>query len=185
MPLKQAAFNFDFEPEENIPAQKETAVPSPRRTEPVRDLTSPAAPPAVRDALQEMKKSTRGRMKLSDMDADTVLQEIPDDETLAQKSYYSIGEVSTMFQVNQSLLRFWETEFSILKPKKNGKGDRFYRPEDIRNLKMIYHLLRERKYTIDGAREFMKNSKHAERKFELINSLKSLKNFLTELKANL
>lgn len=151
----------------------------------MRDLTSPAAPPAVRDALQEMKKSTRGRMKLSDMDADNVLQEIPDDETLAQKSYYSIGEVSTMFQVNQSLLRFWETEFSILKPKKNGKGDRFYRPEDIRNLKMIYHLLRERKYTIDGAREFMKNSKHAERKFELINSLKSLKNFLTELKANL
>lgn len=185
MALKQASFNFDFEPEsEPTPVPKQVA-PAKITEEPVRDLTTPSAPPAVRDAIQELKKSTRGRIKISDMDAASVLSGIPNDETLNQKSYYSIGEVSAMFQVNPSLLRFWETEFNVLKPKKNGKGDRFYRPDDIRNLKMIYHLLRERKYTIDGAREFMKNSKHAERKFELIHSLKSLKNFLNELKANL
>lgn len=179
MPLKQAAFNFDFEPE----APK----PQPAVAEPVRvDNEVREVPPVVsRAPRQEIKKGTRGRMRLADMDADSVLSKLPDDETLAQKSYYPIGEVSQMFEVNPSLLRFWETEFPILKPKKNGKGDRFYRPEDIRNLKMIYHLLRERKYTIDGAREFMKNSKHAERKFELIHSLKALKNFLNELKANL
>ena len=57
-----------------------------------------------------------------------------------------------MFKVNISLVRFWENEFDILKPKKNGKGDRLFRPEDVKNLNLIYHLLREKKYTIDGAK---------------------------------
>ncbi|RYG43123.1 MAG: MerR family transcriptional regulator, partial [Chitinophagaceae bacterium] len=73
--------------------------------------------------------------------------EVPEDAILFEKSYYSIGAVSEMFKVNPSLLRFWESEFSILKPKKNGKGDRFFRPQDVKNLQLIYHLLRERKYT--------------------------------------
>jgi DNA-binding transcriptional MerR regulator len=90
-----------------------------------------------------------------------------------------------MFKVNHSLIRFWENEFDILKPKKNGKGDRFFRPEDVKNLKLIYHLLRERKYTIEGAKEFLKNNKYAEKKFEIIESLKNLRGFLFELKAGL
>jgi DNA-binding transcriptional MerR regulator len=90
-----------------------------------------------------------------------------------------------MFKVNHSLIRFWENEFDILKPKKNGKGDRLFRPEDIKNLKIIYSLLRERKFTIDGAKEFLKKSKNADKKHEMITQLKNLKSFLHELKTGL
>jgi DNA-binding transcriptional MerR regulator len=131
------------------------------------------------------RKSTRGRMKLSDMDVMVDLVEVPDDVVLFQKNYYSIGEVSGMFKVNISLIRFWENEFDILKPKKNGKGDRLFRPQDVKNLQLIYHLLREKKYTIDGAKVFLKRNKKAEETFELIDSLKKTKAFLLDLKANL
>ena len=90
-----------------------------------------------------------------------------------------------MFKVNQSLIRYWENEFDILKPKKNSKGDRYFRPEDVKNLKLIYQLLRERKYTIEGAKEFLKKNKNAELKFAMVESLKNLKSFLNELKASL
>jgi DNA-binding transcriptional MerR regulator len=90
-----------------------------------------------------------------------------------------------MFKVNQSLLRFWENEFDVLKPKKNGKGDRLFRPQDVKNLKLIYSLIRERKYTIEGAKDFIKNSKKLDEKTELIENMKKLKGFLLELKANL
>ena len=72
-----------------------------------------------------------------------------------------------------------------MKPKKNGKGDRLFRPEDIKNLQLIYHLLREKKYTIDGAKDFLKKNRKAEETFELIDSLKKTKIFLLDLKANL
>ena len=111
-----------------------------------------------------------------------ILIEIPDDEILFQKQYYSIGDVATMFNENASLIRYWENEFDILKPKKNKKGDRFFRPEDVKNLKLIYHLLRERKYTIEGAKEFLKNNKTAGEKFEMIEALQRIKLFLLELK---
>src|SRR5882757_7210642 len=119
------------------------------------------------------------------MDAGVDLIEVPEDDVLFEKMYYSIGTVADMFKVNQSLVRFWENEFDVLKPKKNGKGDRLFRPEDVKNLKLIYHLLRERKYTIEGAKEFIKNNKKAEEKFAMIESLKRTKAFLNELKANL
>ncbi|WP_462221791.1 MerR family transcriptional regulator [Ferruginibacter sp.] len=131
------------------------------------------------------KKQTRGRMSLKDMDAGVDLIEVPEDEVLFEKMYYPIGTVAAMFKVNQSLIRFWENEFDVLKPKKNGKGDRLFRPEDVKNLKLIYHLLRERKYTIEGAKDFIKNNKKADEKFAMIESLKKLKGFLNELKANL
>ncbi len=131
------------------------------------------------------KKSTRGRMKLSDMDILVDLVDVPADEVLFQKRYYNIGAVSDMFKVNISLIRFWENEFDILKPKKNGKGDRLFRPEDIKNLQLIYHLLREKKYTIDGAKDFLKKNKKAEDSFAVIDSLKKIKSFLLELKSNL
>ena len=131
------------------------------------------------------KKQTRGRMSLKDIDAGADLIEVPDDDVLFEKLYYPIGIVADMFKVNQSLIRFWENEFDVLKPKKNGKGDRLFRPEDVKNLKLIYHLLRERKYTIEGAKDFLKNNKKADEKFAMIESLKKLKFFLNELKANL
>jgi DNA-binding transcriptional MerR regulator len=130
-------------------------------------------------------KSKRGRKSLKEMSDHADLVEIPDDEVLFQKQYYAIGDVAAMFRENTSLIRYWENEFSILKPKKNKKGDRFFRPEDIKNLKMIYHLLRERKYTIDGAKEFLKNNKAAGEKHEMIESLQKVKLFLLELKNNL
>ena len=129
-------------------------------------------------------KSTRGRKNLKDIvDTDTI--SIPEDEVLFKKSYYSIGDVATMFNENASLIRYWENEFDILKPKKNSKGDRFFRPEDVKNLKLIHHLLRQRKYTIEGAKEFLKGNKTAAEKFEMIRSLQKLKSFLNELKASL
>ena len=90
-----------------------------------------------------------------------------------------------MFRENQSLIRYWETEFDILQPRKNRKGDRFFRPIDIKNLVMIYDLLRRRKFTIDGAKDYLKKNKKAEEKFAMIQSLEKMKAFLLELKANL
>ena len=124
-------------------------------------------------------------MSLKEADTGVDLIEVPEDEILFQKKYYAIGVVSDMFKVNQSLIRFWENEFDILKPRKNGKGDRLFRPEDIKNLKLIYHLLRERKYTMEGAKEYLKQNKKAEEKFALIESLQKLTGFLNELKADL
>jgi len=135
---------------------------------------------------QQIKpKSTRGRKSLKEYNIEPDVITVPDDEILFQKQYYSIGDVAAMFKENTSLKRYWENEFSILKPKKNKKGDRFFRPEDVKNLKMIYHLLRERKYTIEGAKEFIKNNKAAGEKHEMIESLEKIKSFLVELKNNL
>jgi DNA-binding transcriptional MerR regulator len=138
----------------------------------------PASTPAV-------LAGKRGRRSLKDIDPDADLIRIPEDEILFQKQYYSIGEVAVMFRVNQSLVRYWETEFDILKPKKNRKGDRFFRPVDVKNLVLIYDLLRKRKFTIEGAKDYLKKNKNAAGKFAVIKSLESLKAFLLELKENL
>lgn len=146
----------------------------------------PKASRSAQSVKEQIKpKSTRGRKSLKDYNSDPDLITVPEDEILFQKQYYSIGDVAAMFKENTSLIRYWENEFSILKPKKNKKGDRFFRPEDIKNLKMIYHLLRERKYTIEGAKEFLKNNKTAGEKHEMIESLEKIKLFLLELKNNL
>ena len=75
------------------------------------------------------------------------------------KLYYSIGEVATMFKVNNSLIRFWEKEFSIIKPKKNKKGNRYFTPKDIENFKIIFHLVKERGYTLEGAKKKLRENK--------------------------
>jgi DNA-binding transcriptional MerR regulator len=129
--------------------------------------------------------SRRGRKSLKEPGAQGLPLLVPDDETLFKKQYYSIGEVALMFRENQSLIRYWETEFDILQPRKNRKGDRFFRPVDIKNLVMIHDLLRRRKFTIEGAREFLRRNRNAQEKFEMIRSLERLKAFLLELKANL
>jgi DNA-binding transcriptional MerR regulator len=78
---------------------------------------------------------------------------------LPEKRYYSIGELAKAFQVNTSLLRFWEGEFDILKPKKNAKGNRMFTPEDLKNLQIIYHLVKERGFTLEGAKLHLKENK--------------------------
>lgn len=102
------------------------------------------------------------------------------------KLYYSIGEVAAMFNVNASLIRFWEKEFDIIKPKKNNKGNRLFTVQDIDNLKIIYHLVKERGFTLDGAKNKLKNNrKETIENVELITSLEKIKKFLLELKEEL
>ena len=133
------------------------------------------------------KKSagSRGRRSVKENSIAAEMIELPDDEELFKKQYYSMGEVTAMFNENHSLIRYWESEFDILKPRKNGKGDRFFRPIDVKNLYLIYDLLRRRKFTIEGAREYLKNDKSAEEKFAAVQSLQKIKGFFLELKANL
>ena len=169
----QIAFDFDDLPQQP-PLPPKIAV---KKKEAVIILPTAVTTPKI--------KSTRGRKSLKEMSAGVDLLDIPADDILFQKSYYSIGKVAAMFKVNQSLLRLWENEFDVLKPKKNGKGDRFFRPEDIKNIQLIYHLMRERKYTMEGAKDFIKNNKKADEKFAMIESLKRIKSFLRELKENL
>jgi len=130
-------------------------------------------------------KSNRGRKSLKSFALAADLVNIPEDDILFQKQYYSIGEVSEMFQVNASLLRFWESEFDIIQPRKNRKGDRHFRPVDIKNLQLIYDLLRRRKLTIEGAKDFIKRNSKAKERFETIQNLQKIRSFLAELKGSL
>jgi DNA-binding transcriptional MerR regulator len=131
------------------------------------------------------KPGKRGRRSLKDIASRVDLIQVPEDEELFKKQYYSIGEVAAMFREKQSLIRYWETEFDILQPRKNRKGDRYFRPIDVKNLVLIYDLLRRRKFTIDGARDFLKKNKKAEDRFSLIQSLQKIRGFLVELRSNL
>lgn len=99
------------------------------------------------------------------------------------KIFYSMGEVAEMLDVNHSLLRFWEQKFDILKPRKNKKGNRMFSPEDVRNLKVIYHLVKERGMTLSGAQKYMKASrKQIERDMELAERLQSIRSLLAEVR---
>ena len=170
----------DRQPSEEIsPVQEIVQEPAPETV--TKEITVTATPAGT----AETKKGSRGRKSIREMSMEASRVEIPADEQLFSKQYYGIGEVAAMFRVNASLLRFWEAEFDILKPRKNKKGDRFFRPEDIKNLQMIHHLLRERKYTIEGARDFLKKSGRRKEQFEAIESLKKIRAFLLELKAGL
>jgi DNA-binding transcriptional MerR regulator len=105
---------------------------------------------------------------------------------LPEKRYYGIGEVAKAFGVNTSLIRFWEKEFDILKPKKNAKGNRKFTPEDIKNLQFIYHLVKERGFTLEGAKTHLKeDKKESLNNFEIISKLKGIKNQLIKIKENL
>jgi DNA-binding transcriptional MerR regulator len=105
---------------------------------------------------------------------------------LPEKRYYGIGEVAKAFKVNASLIRFWEKEFDIIKPKKNAKGNRKFTPVDIKNLKFIYHLVKERGFTLEGAKIHLKEEKKQSlEKFEIIEKLESIKAQLIKIKAQL
>jgi len=105
---------------------------------------------------------------------------------LPEKRYYGIGEVAKAFGVNTSLIRFWEKEFEALKPKKNAKGNRKFTLEDIKNLKLIYYLVKERGLTLDGAKTRLKEEKKKTlNNFDLISKLEDIKNNLIKIKDQL
>lgn len=131
------------------------------------------------------KKSKRGRRPLKELELEAENIRVPEDEILFQKQYYTIGEVADMFRVNTSLIRTWENEFDIIEPRKNRKGDRHFRPIDIKNLVLIHHLIRQRKYTLEGAKDYIKKNKAAAERFAMIQSLQKIRGFLLEIKANL
>lgn len=140
-----------------------------KRTEPVVEIIEKKQKPAIQ--ISETVSS---------------LPEIPTEDVLSQKLYYSISEVAGWFKVNTSLIRYWENEFDILKPRKNRKGDRLFRVEDIKNLELIYFLLREKKYSIEGARKYIKAQKEElSQQQQLVACLTKCKAFLLELKASL
>lgn len=102
------------------------------------------------------------------------------------KLYFSISEVATLFNVNASLIRFWEKEFDTIQPKKNRKGNRLFTQKDIEQLRLIYHLVKERGFTLDGAKRKLKeNPKETEQSVEIISRLNEIKSFLLDLKSEL
>ncbi len=101
---------------------------------------------------------------------------------LPDKLYYSIGEVANAFDVNASLLRYWEKEFPILQPKKNKKGNRYFTPEDIKNLKIIFHLVKEKGYTLDGAKIALTTNTAIPEIVSMIDRLEYVKSELEKLK---
>ena len=147
-----------------------------------------ATPIPVRRAEPEYisNLNKRGRKSHKDIEASADLINIPDDDTLNKKLYYGITEVAGWFNVNVSQIRFWENEFDILQPRKTKKGDRLFRVVDIKNLELIYHLIRQRKFSIEGAKTYLKNNKQAaDTNFKVVQSLTKFRSFLLELKANL
>lgn len=187
-PLTQITFSFGDE---------DTLIPPPptHKLKPVRTPKNPPPTTTTEEPIEMnsprlgMQRSDtpgkRGRRSLQENAANVDRIDIPNDEELFKKQYYSIGEVARMFQEKQSLIRYWASEFDVLQPRKNRKGDRFFRPVDIKNLVLIYDLLRRRKFTIDGARDYLKKGDKAEQQMAAIQSLKQIRQFLLELKATL
>lgn len=101
---------------------------------------------------------------------------------LPEKLYYSIGEVAKAFNVNTSLIRFWEKEFEVISPKKNKKGNRYFTPQDIKNLKLIYHLVKERGYTLEGAKAALNEKEDMKDEVELLARMEFIRAELVKLK---
>ena len=105
---------------------------------------------------------------------------------LPKKLYYSIGEVAKAFGVKSSLIRFWDKVFEILKPKKNAKGNRRFTANDIKNIKLIYNLVKEQGYTLGGAKTYLKSQKGKTlSNFEIISKLEAIKNQLLKIKSQI
>jgi len=176
--LKQITLSFDEIPEQPVPEKEMVDAGT---TMAKKRGRKPKPPPLV-----PKQPSKRGRLSLKETDAAIDAIEIPADDVLYEKRYYSIGQVAEMFHVNHSLLRMWANEFDdYLQTKKNKKGDRYFRPEDIKTLELVHHLLRQRKFTTQGARDFLKKNKNADERFAIIQSMQKLKTFLLEIKASL
>ena len=108
---------------------------------------------------------------------------MPYKEKTIEKLYYSIGEVSEMLGVPVSTVRFWENEFNVLKPMKNKKGNRMFTPSDIKNLKIIYHLLKEEGMTLPGAKKRLTGKwEETDYKYEVNESLQKIRSLLLEIR---
>ena len=111
---------------------------------------------------------------------------MPYKEKQIEKLFYPIGEVAQMFEVSVSSIRYWEKEFDILKPKKNKKGNRMFTKKDVDNLRIIYHLTKERGFTLEGAKKKLRENKaDTIDNVEIINHLKSIRQFLVEFREEL
>lgn len=151
------------------------------KIKPKPKATTPKKEASLTD--QPKTEQKRGRKSYKEIDASVDLVDVPEDEILNQKLYYTISEVAGWFKVNTSLIRYWENEFDILQPRKTRKGDRLFRVEDIKNLQLIYFLLRQRKFSIEGAKIYLKNNrKNLTIETQLIKSLTGFRSFLKELK---
>lgn len=189
--VQQITLNFGFEPAPQEPPKKAVEMPVIVIMQDEKQVSF--EPPKKRGRKKREKKwepvnpGKRGRKSFKEIAAQVDLIEIPEDEILFQKQYYSMGDVCDMFKMNQSHIRIWTREFEkYFGLKKNKKGDRFFRPEDVKTVHLIYHLLRQRKYTMDGAKEYMRQKKgKVEEQFNVVQSMQKLKSFLLELKANL
>ena len=177
-PAEQITLDFVSVPPVKKEEKKDLSLPVVKK--------KPGRKPKQTSTVVKKTPAKRGRKSLKEIETEADLIAIPADEILFQKQYYGMGEVAEMFRINLSLLRFWEKEFDIIKPKKNKKGDRLFRPVDIKNLQIIHHLLRHRKFTVEGAKDYLKkNSQVAGKQFELMQSLEKFRSFLLELKASL
>jgi len=111
---------------------------------------------------------------------------MPYKEKPTEKLFYKIGEVADIFSVNVSLIRFWEKEFDILKPKKNKKGNRLFTKKDVGNMNVIFHLVKERGFTLEGAKQKLKENKgDTINNIEIVNHLKDIRGFLVRLREEL
>lgn len=185
LPISESVVNEEpvvYANEQIVVKLKPKAVPAVKEPVLREPLTREAS---VREAVVK-PESKRGRKSFKEIDATADLIDIPDDHVLQQKLYYSISEVAGWFKVNTSLLRYWENEFDILQPRKTRKGDRLFRIEDIKNLQLIYFLLRQRKFSIEGAKSYLKNNKQKiDTETQLVQTLKGFRTFLLELRSSL
>lgn len=111
---------------------------------------------------------------------------MPYKEKKVEKLYYSIGEVAELFNVNTSLIRYWENEFDLIKPKKNKKGNRHFTKEDLENIGLIYYLVKEQGMTLKGAKKKLKENKEDTiNNYEVVKSLKQIRSLLLEIKEDL
>ena len=109
-----------------------------------------------------------------------------DTNNISEKLFFKIGEVAKIFNVNISAIRFWEKEFDILKPKKNKKGNRLFTQRDMENLKIIHYLLKERGFTVEGAKKKLKENKNDTiNNVEIVSHLKDIRSFLVQLREQL
>ena len=181
---RKPAYQEEIKKEEiaSEPIQKTTSVP-------IVEPEDAALPSVSRTPMTYVNRNIlhkRGRKAFADMDQEIDKINVPDAAALTKKLYYPIGEVAGWFNVNTSLIRYWEKEFKQLQPRKTRKGDRLFRAQDIEFLKQIYYLLREKKYSIDGAKTYLKNNKEkANKDLSLLTNLKDIRNFLVSLKASL
>lgn len=160
--------------------------PSPSVPDPSLLHPAPGRPVLTEEPENGLAKSRRGRKPLKSLALRLEELTIPPDETLFEKQYYPAGIVAGWLNLPPATLRLWTNEFTVLKPRKTRKGDRLYRPEDVKMLVLIYQLIRERKYSMEGARQYLELHRHQlSAQQQIFESLTKFRSFLLTLKANL